>query len=881
MATAQTSNQPQKIYLKDYQSPDYSIESVDLYFDLHEDHCLVTNTMKMNRIKSNAAPLVLNGEAIELISVEINSRKLATSEYSLTAETLSIPGLPESFTIKTVVKNKPQENTALEGLYKSKGIFCTQCEAQGFRRITYFLDRPDVMTKYTVTLEADQAKYPVLLANGDRIETQQLSGGRHQVKWQDPFKKPCYLFAIVGGDLGVIKDTFITMSGKKVGLEIYAPHESQDRCHHAMDSLKKSMKWDEERFGREYDLSTYMIVAIDDFNMGAMENKGLNIFNSRLVLADPKSATDDDYFNIEAVVAHEYFHNWTGNRVTVRDWFHLSLKEGLTVFRDQEFSMDMSSRAMVRIDNVNDLRSRQFAEDAGPNAHPIRPDSCYAVDNFYTSTIYEKGAEVIRMMQTMVGRPGFRKGMDLYFERHDGQAVIIEDFARAISDANGQNWDQFKLWYSQAGTPHVKVEESYDGGQKKYRITLTQSSLPSPGQPEKKPFHLPLVVGLLDSVTGQELKINHPDVTQNTEGQNIIHLKAPQMTLEFTNLSNRPVLSLNRQFSSPIHMDWAATDQDLLFLLENDTDSFNRWEASQKLSLQNMKAMIQAAGKNETLTVNQPLLAVMGKVLDNSKLDPDLKAALLTLPEDSYILQLEKLLHATSFYLARDTFEKAICTALEPKLLETYQLYHGKNNQSRDPKDFAKRRLKNLCLSYLSQNSKYHDLIYKQFQSAEIMTDQLSGMSILSHLNSDYRKLSLDQFYSQWKNDFLVMNKWFAIQATSTHPDTFETVQKLWTHPLFDKKNPNRVYALLGGFGRNLVSFHDPKKDTYSFMADRIIELDKLNPTVATRVAESFSVWTRLPVEQKNQAHRQLERILASGLSKNTYEIVSKQLAAN
>jgi len=875
-------NGMKKIFLKDYQAPDFEISSIELFFDLFEDFCRVQSKLQIKKLNKKANDLFLDGEDLELVKIELNN---TLPKYEVQTYGLKVLNVPEEFTLEIETKIKPAENTTLSGLYKSGDIFVTQCEAQGFRRITYFMDRPDVMTKYKVSIAADQKKFPVLLANGDRLEQKNIGHGRHQVSWADPFKKPSYLFALVAGDLGVIKDSFTTASGNKVQLEIYAAHGKQDRCQHAMDSLKKSMKWDEERFGREYDLSTYMIVAADDFNAGAMENKGLNIFNSKLVFADQKTATDGDYYNIESVIAHEYFHNWTGNRVTLRDWFHLSLKEGLTVFRDQEFSMDMSSRAMVRIDNVADLRASQFSEDAGPNAHPIRPASCYAVDNFYTSTIYEKGAEVIRMMQTMVGRPGFRKGMDLYFERFDGHAVIIEDFANAIAEPNKQDWNQFKLWYSQAGTPQVKVEEKYDSQSKTYELTLTQSC-PQTSQEraenlQKKPFHIPLVIGLLNE-QGQDLRLESDQIVKNTEGQSLINLKTESEKFVFNNISSRPVLSLNRQFSAPIHLNWNADFKDLLFLMKKDTDAFNRWEASQKIYQQAFSDLIGKAKSNpgKILEVSSNLTEAFASIVQDATLDPDLKAKLMTLPSDDYLAQLEPAIVAPAFLQARQSLDQAFAKATVAELEKIYFEFHGKNIQSRDAKDFGKRRLKNTALLYLSQIPEKQNLLKNQFDQAQIMTDQQSALSIMSELNNDLRDYAIHQFYEQWKNEFLVVNKWFATQAAAAHPKTFETVQKLLSHPDFTLKNPNKVYALLRTFGDNLVSFHDPSKDTYRFMADQLLEVDRINPYVAARLAGCFDVWTRLPELQQQKVHEQLERLMSAGLSKNTHEIISKNLEA-
>lgn len=879
----ETSLKPQKIYLKDYQAPDFSVERLELDFNLADTFTTVTSRAFYCKLNSTA-DLFLDGEDLQLQSILVNGEK---PRYELKAHGMTIYSVPDQFEVQIETILKPQENTALEGLYLSSQIFCTQCEPQGFRKITYMLDRPDVMTKYKVRIEADQKRYPILLSNGNRLNSSALPDGRHEAIWEDPFKKPSYLFALVAGDLGMIKDTFITASGKKVDLEIYAAHGLQERCHFAMQALKKAMAWDEQRFGREYDLSIYMILAVDDFNAGAMENKGLNIFNSRLVFADKKTATDSDYFRIESVLAHEYFHNWTGNRVTLRDWFHLSLKEGLTVFRDQEFSMDQSSRSGIRIDTVDDLRNSQFAEDAGPSAHPIRPASCYAVDNFFTSTIYEKGAEVIRMMQTMVGRPGFRKGMDAYFERFDGKAVIIEDFAEAIAEPNKQDWGQFKLWYSQAGTPIVHVSESYDADQKTYSLRLTQECAPTAQEKlektNKKPFHIPLMIGLLDSETGNELPIISAQTSVNTDGQILLHLKQEQEVFHFNNIRAKPVLSLNRQFSAPIHLDWKASFDELLFLLKFDTDAFNRWESSQKIYLKAFQQLISEARASADSQSRVPaeITQAFFATVENSELDPNLKVKLMTLPSYHYLAQLEPVLDSNAFVSSHDLIHSSFAKRAETVLHSLYLEYHGKNLQSLEPKEFALRHLKNTALEYLSSLPAYHPLVWAQFESAEIMTDQEAAFSILVRMENNFRRDAVETYFDRWKSESLEMNRWFSVQASSDHPDTFQTVQKLCEHPDFNLKNPNRVRALLGAFGNNLVQFHRPDLDTYSFMSDRILELDKLNPQVASRLSNCFGVWMKLPALGKKKAHKELEKLVRSGLSKNTHEIVQKALEAD
>lgn len=868
--------QPQRIYLKDYQAPHFSIDSVALDFDLNEDFCLVRATSRMNSLKAGES-LVLDGEELELISLKIDGADVAPENYAKTAETLTIQKVPSSFTLEVVTKLRPQLKTSLEGLYKSNGCFVTQCEAQSFRHITYFLDRPDVMTRYEVRIEADKTKYPVLLSNGDRIHVKDLGNGRHEALWRDPHKKPCYLFALVAGDLGVIRDSFTTRSGRKVNLEVYAAHGKQERCHHAMVSLQKSMKWDEEAFGREYDLNDYMIVAIDDFNAGAMENKGLNIFNSKLVLADPQSATDLDYFLIESVVAHEYFHNWTGNRVTLRDWFHLSLKEGLTVFRDQEFSGDMTDRGLQRIGDVDSLREGQFNEDAGPNAHPVRPDSCLSVDNFFTMTIYEKGAELIRMMQTLVGRRGFRKGMDLYFERHDGQAVTTDDFAAAIAEANQADFGQLKLWYSQAGTPRVKVEESWVADKGEYTLTLEQSCQPTPGQPEKKPFEIPIRLGLLDR-EGRELSLDCKEVFYNSDESPLVLLKEPRQSFVFKNLKSRPVASLLREFSAPVTLDWDRDLEELAFLMANDTDGFNRREAAQQAALKVLSGLVTSAKAGKALQVSEVYLQAWSNAV-TAPADPGYLANLLSLPSDSILMQHLGFLDAKAFQEARETLVKTLAQLNRGELLGIYRRYHGVDADKTDNKTQGHRSLKNLALSVLAESAEADvmDLVVEQYRSARNMTDRMSALDALVSSDDPRREEALQDFHQKWRTESTVLTKWFAVQARSTRRDTFEVVQKLVQHPDFQITNPNSVYALLRVFGTNLTQFHDPENRAYEFMADQILAVDPKNPQVASRLASCFQVIAKLSKEQAFTCAEQVRRVLASPqLSKNTRELLER-----
>lgn len=866
----------QKIHLKDYRKPDFECGRLDLDFELNEDFCRVRATALYRRLHANA-PLVLDGVGLDLVSVKLNDKPLDASDFEKAQDTLTLKNVPEEFALEVTTRTRPQDNASLEGLYKSGGNFVTQCEAQGFRKITYFLDRPDVMTRYRVRIEADKSKYPVLLSNGNRLSARDLGNGRHEAVWEDPHKKPCYLFALVAADLGLIKDTFTTRSGRKVNLEIYASHGKRERCKHAMESLKNAMRWDEQRFGREYDLDDYMIVAADDFNAGAMENKGLNIFNSRLVLADSQSATDLDFYNIESVIGHEYFHNWTGNRVTLRDWCQLSLKEGLTVFRDQEFSGDLTDRGVQRIKDVDSLRERQFPEDAGPNAHPVRPESYLAVDNFFTTTIYEKGAELIRMMQTTVGRKGFRKGMDLYFERHDGQAVTTEDFASAIADANGADFSQLKLWYSQAGTPRIHVTESFNGGT--YELTLRQSCPATPGQPEKKPFQIPVRLGLLDDA-GEELPVAGLKVRFNSDNLPLVELRDTEQTFKWTGLKSRPHLSLLREFSAPVILEWNREDRDLFFLMAKDTDGFNRREAAQDAARRVLSRMIEDIDGGREPVIAPGYVDAWTEAL-HAPLDPAYQACLLQLPSDALLLQSERTLRAPAFRAAREHLKKTLATANRQTLLNVYAKWNGLDANKHDPKTAGHRALKNLALDLLSAigDAMTMDLVWTQFKSAKNMTDRMAALEILADSADPRREDALKEFHAEWKDDALVLNKWFTAQAAAGRPGTLEVVRRLTKHPDFSLTNPNNVYSLLRTFGNNLTAFHDPQNPGYAFHADRIIEIDAFNPQVAARLCAVFNVVAKLPAALKTQALAEIRRILAvPNISKNTRELLEPAL---
>ncbi|MBK8397555.1 MAG: aminopeptidase N [Leptospiraceae bacterium] len=867
MHTDNTTNQPKRIFLKDYKAPSFKVQSIDLFFNLHETNTQVKAIQKIEKLEES--PLMLDGENLKLLSIKIDDRELSSADFFINEESLSIKSVPDYFTLETIVEINPEANKACEGLYLSKGIFATQCEAEGFRKITYSLDRPDVMTSYTVSIEADKKKYPILLSNGDLVYKKNLPDGKHVALWKDPFKKPSYLFALVAGDLSMVEGNFITKSGKEVKLEVYATHGKQDRCFHALSSLQKAMKWDEERFGLEYDLNQYMIVSIDDFNMGAMENKGLNIFNSRLVLADRESATDNDFLRIESVVAHEYFHNWTGNRVTCRNWFELSLKEGLTVFRDQEFSSDLHSRAVERVKNVDGLRGSQFAEDAGPNAHPVRPESCLSVDNFYTSTIYEKGSEVIRMMYTIVGKKGFRNGMDEYFKRYDGMAVTILDFADAIATPNNVDFTQFRLWYSQSGTPEVTVSENYDATKKEYSLTLKQFCKPSEKQPNKVPFHIPLLVGLLDP-QGNDYKLNSKNIVYNSDGKALLNLKLEEETFLFTDLESKPVLSLNREFSAPIKLNWNVSQDELLHLIKFDSDNFNRREACFKMVLQELKRLIKNYKTNHTLTPNPEIIDALGHVLLDKKIDPQFKSLMLQFPGDGILAQEEEVLDAKVFDLANHSLTKAFVDKYEDSILSLYNFHHSQDS-------IGDRALKNHLL-FLLVEANYSNSIhiaFEQYTKANNMTEKINAIVALCKTNSKEKMVALSEFFDRWKDDSVVYNKWLQVQASSRVHDTFEIVQKISITPPFSLENPNNIYSLISVLAGNHLVMQREKEKTFSWICDKIIEIDKKNPQVAARVCNNFNFVKKFPEDVKTIAQSEIRRVLkTAGLSKNSRELL-------
>ena len=888
-------------YLKDYSPPPFTIETTDLHFDLYEDHATVVSRLLFKRNISTDAveanSLQLHGQLLQLVKVFINGQLLEPDQYLKDDESLTIPALDvllgasfEEFQSECHTRIEPQNNTALEGLYKSKKMFCTQCEAEGFRRITYYLDRPDVMSKFTTTIAAEKARYPVLLSNGNNSASGAVDGApdRHWVTWEDPFKKPSYLFALVAGDLASIDDTFVTCSDREIELRIFVEEKDIDKCDHAMLSLKKSMRWDEEVYGREYDLDIFMIVAVDDFNMGAMENKGLNVFNTSCVLASPKTTTDFSFQRVEAVVAHEYFHNWSGNRVTCRDWFQLSLKEGFTVYRDSEFSADMGSRTVKRVEDVSFLQTLQFAEDGGPMAHSVRPDSYMEISNFYTVTIYEKGAEVVRMIALLLGPEKFRAGSDLYFERHDGQAVTTEDFVKAMEDASGIDLGQFRSWYYQAGTPVVSIRSEFDADNKRYTLHVSQSCPDTPGQSNKKPLTVPLRLGLLGS-DGKDLPLKlHGDDTATSETDRVLSVIEEEQQFVFEGLESEPIPSLLRGFSAPVRLRYDYSRADLLFLMVNDSDGFNRWNASQLLAIGLIDELQSDLAEGKDLTLPQSLVDAYAGVLDSTLSDPSVDKAmvaqLLSLPTVGFLIERAEVVDVESIHRVREFLLNGVASKLYSSFLDVYTNNTSDDQYAADAESIARRSLKNLALSYLMRSDKDEavTLAQEQFVQASNMTDQLSGLRCLVNSGADaaveLKRDALDSFYKQWSHEPLVVDQWFVAQAVCQLPGSLAQVKQLLEHADFDIRNPNKVRSLIGAFcGQNHTGFHDASGQGYEFLADQVLVLDKLNPQIASRLLTPLTRWRKFSAKRQGLMQAQLRRIKAQEeLSKDLFEIVEK-----
>jgi len=875
---------PQAIFLKDYKPSGWLIDEVHLDIGLDPTETRVRSRLRMRPNPARTGrrgPLVLDGEGLTLDRIALDGKELSEKSFSTDDSGLRIASPPDQpFVLEIETRCNPSANKALSGLYLSKGIYCTQCEAQGFRRITYFLDRPDVLAVYTVRIEADPKAAPVLLSNGNPVERGTLDRGhRHYAVWKDPHPKPSYLFALVGGQLGAITSTFKTKSGKKVDLSIYVEPGKEERCAWAMDCLKRAMKWDEDRFGREYDLDVFNIVAVSDFNMGAMENKGLNVFNDRLILASATTATDGDYFNIDRVIAHEYFHNWTGDRITCRDWFQLCLKEGLTVFRDQLYSADHRSPAVQRIYDVRMLKARQFPEDAGPLAHPVRPDRFIEINNFYTSTVYEKGAELCRMVHTLLGEKLFRKGMDLYFERHDGEAATVEDFIRCFADASGRDFKQFMTWYSQAGTPGLVCDLKYDADKRTADLTVEQVLLPTPGQPTKKPLQIPLKLGLLGG-NGNDLPLETKGATKIENG--VLEITKRKETFRFVDIPSRPVPSLLRSFSAPVNLTVALSDDDLLFLMSHDSDAFNRWQAGQDYATRLLIASVKALRKDKAPPDPSRFIEALGQVASDEMLEPALRAQTLALPSETDLARvIAKDIDPDAIHKARNTLRRKLAQTLGARLEGIYEEMAVKEPYAPVPDQIARRTLRNSVLGLLTARGTAADVARaaRHFNAASNLTDEIAGLAALSETRGSERKAAFERFYERWHDDHIVIDHWFLYQAAIPHPGTLATVKRLARHPLMSLENPNKVRTLIGAFAANPVAFNRPDGAGYDFVAERILQIDRFNPQLAARLLTAFRSWRTLESTRRKLAERALKGISKSKpLSRDVYEIVTRTL---
>lgn len=875
--------QARPIRLQDYRPPDWLVDKVNLNVALHPGAARVRTilTLRPNPAAHHPVPLVLNGDGLTLKGVMIEGRPLAADAYAATPDQLTISQPPQStFRLEIETLANPSANTQLMGLYRSNGVYCTQCEAEGFRRITYFPDRPDVMAVYTTRIEAGKSEAPILLSNGNLVESGDLSGGRHFAVWHDPFPKPSYLFALVGGALACVEDTFITSSGRNVALKIYVESGKEDRCAYAMDSLKRSMRWDEQAFGREYDLDIFMIVAVSDFNMGAMENKGLNVFNDKYVLASPETATDTDFASIEGIIAHEYFHNWTGNRITCRDWFQLCLKEGLTVYRDQEFTADQRSRPVKRIADVRGLRGHQFIEDSGPLAHPVRPELYHEINNFYTSTVYEKGAEVVRMIRTLLGPEDFRKGMDLYFARHDGEAATIEQFVQCFADASGRDFSQFMRWYSQAGTPEVIASGAYDAKAKTYTLDVQQTMQPTPGQPTKEPMVIPLSLGLIGR-SGQDLPLR---IGGQAVERGVIVLDRPSQTLVFEDVNESPVLSLNRGFSAPVKLTANLSAADLKLMAAYDSDPFNRWQALQTLATRSLIQNVAAVQAGNSPQSDDGLVDALAAILIETSLEPAFVALALAVPSEADIArEIGKDVDPDAIFRARTALRARIGQKLSAQLSAIYPAMANRGAFSPDAASAGRRSLKNIALDLLAADGNAGGVAraVAQYESADNMTDRMAALSTLSLHDVPQRQAALDDFYGRYASDPLIIDKWLALQAAIPEAGTLDRVKALTAHPAFSMSNPNRVRSLIGAFAQgNATQFNRADGAGYDFVAEKILELDSKNPQVAARLMTAFRSWRALEGGRRSRAKAALQRVdSAASLSADVKDIVSRALA--
>ncbi|SEI48462.1 aminopeptidase N [Allopseudospirillum japonicum] len=890
-----SSSPAQAIYLRNYQAPEFALDAIDLTFELDPQATKVSAEIQVRALGENRC-LVLDGQDLTLLSLAIDGRPLDADEYQYQNDQLTLLNVPSAFCLSTQVEINPQANSALEGLYLSNALYCTQCEAEGFRRISFFLDRPDVLSRFTTKLIADPQHAPILLANGNPIAQGTLADGRHWVQWQDPFPKPCYLFALVAGDLVCIQDTFVTQSGRSVDLQIWVEAENQHKCAHAMRSLKAAMRWDEEVYGREYDLDIYMIVAVNDFNMGAMENKGLNIFNSACALADPQTTTDLGFQRVESVIAHEYFHNWSGNRVTCRDWFQLSLKEGFTVYRDQAFSADMNFAGVQRIEEVTMLRSAQFAEDASPTAHPVRPDHYMEINNFYTLTVYEKGAEIVRMLANLLGPQAFRQACDLYFTRFDGQAVTVEDFVACMEEISQRDLSQFMRWYHQAGTPHVQVQGQYCPQTASYRLDFQQATPDTPGQTNKQPLLIPITMGLLDA-QGRPLPLKLKLASGEIQAlglQGVLELTQAQQSFEFIGLeelTEAPIPSLLRGFSAPVKLSFPYTPTQLATLMAQDTDAFNRWDAGQRLALDTLMPLIDAQVTQIDLAQDAPMLLEAYRALlteAEHTQDQAMLASMLRLPSFAYLAEQYACIPVEAIEQVRQAMRFALARTFYPQWKALYQAQISQQAYAPEATQIAQRSLKNLCLDYLlalAAVPEYQQEVYQialtQWRTSDNMTDARAALTLLAHApDASWGRDPLAEFAQRWQQDALTMDQWFSIQATRPYADTLQQVQNLLQHPNFSLKNPNKVRALIGAFAQqNPLAFHQISGAGYAWLADQVIELNGFNPQIAARLVIPLTRWQRYQDTRQTLMRAQLERIQAqANLSADVYEIVTKAL---
>ena len=871
---------PQTIYLENYQVSPFLVDTTNLVFELGDEQTTVTSKLEIRRnpeSSDQAASLELNSKGdVQLQWIEVDGERLQETAYSLSDNMLLVPELPASCELRIQVMIRPQDNTSMMGLYRSRTMYCTQCEAEGFRRITYFPDRPDIMSVFTVKIIADKASYPVLLSNGNAIERGELDSGQHFVTWHDPFKKPSHLFALVAGTLSVVEDSFTTMSGREIPLQIFVEEKDLDKCAHAMLSLKNSMRWDEEAYGREYDLDIFMIVAVDDFNMGAMENKGLNIFNTSAVLANPKTATDASFQRVEAIVAHEYFHNWSGNRVNLRDWFQLSLKEGFTVFRDTQFSADMNSATVKRIEDVAFLRTHQFAEDGGPMSHQVQPDSYMEINNFYTVTVYEKGSEIVGMYHSLLGAETFRKATDLYFDRHDGEAVTIEEFVRAMEDASGRDLSQFRRWYKQSGTPVLRVQSEFDEAAKTYTLNFQQSCPATPGQPEKQPFVIPVKLGLVAA--------DGSDLVLNAEGQTEIIVEVTEAThqLVIENINQQPVPSLLRGFSAPVKLEYDYSSEELAHLMAHDSDGFNRWDASQALSLSVLKQLIEDSLLDRPMVLDGQLVEAFQALLTDESLDPAMVALMLQLPSEALLHEEAETVHAAAIHDARSFMRTALAGCLAEPMQAIYERYNREQAYQPTIDQIGGRSLKNAVLGYLMLVDSGVELAWSQFNNADNMTDEAAALAALVNCPAaaNYAAQALASFEETYRNEALVMNLWLQIQASNSQPDGLQRVLALMEHAAFSMTNPNKIRSLIGAFANaNLVNFHNPDGSGYRFLTEQILALNTVNPQIAARLVTPLTRWKKFPAPDGQKMREALQNIANdANLVKDLHEIVTKSL---